>query len=323
MRHRAPEMFGVLLICALGCAALASPVVGDDGEAEPLLIELWPDGAPGEPAIDGEMPDEETTDRGHIRLVSTPTLTCYFPAPGVANGAAIVICPGGGYGILAMHHEGHDVARFLAEHGVAGLVLKYRHAPYRHPVPMHDAQRAVRLARHHAEDWGIDPQRVGIMGFSAGGHLASTVATHHDAGDPDSDDPVEHQSCRPDFAILGYPVIALAGRPAHTGSRRNLLGPDPPDALVAELNNHEHVDETTPPTFLFHARDDGAVPIENSELFLAALEQAGVEGELVATEKGGHGFGMRRFDGEPWWPERLLAWMAAQRLMDGATTGEP
>ncbi|XAL98577.1 alpha/beta hydrolase [Phycisphaeraceae bacterium D3-23] len=316
----------VLWVVALCCFALGGSALADDGSGEadagPPVLELWPGDPPGEPVIEGEMPGEETTDRGHIRMVSTPTMTCYLPEPAAANGAAVVVCPGGGYGILAMHHEGHDVARFFNEHGVAAFVLKYRHAPYRHPVPMHDAQRAMRLVRHHADDWGIDPDRVGIMGFSAGGHLASTVATHHDAGDADANDPVARQSCRPDFAILGYPVIALSGRPAHTGSRRNLLGADATAEQVAELNNHEHVDAETPPTFLFHARDDGGVPIENSELFLAALEAAGVAGELVESSKGGHGFGMRRFEGEPWWPELLVVWMEARGFLDAGADAE-
>lgn len=307
------------VLTALGFATLMGGYAAalDDADAAHAVVELWPEGPPGGPAIDGAMPAEEVGDGGRVRMVSVPTLTVYLPDEEQATGAAIVVCPGGGYWLLAMDHEGHGVARFFAEHGVAAFVLKYRHYPYRHPVPMHDAQRAVRLVRHHAEDWGVDPERVGIMGFSAGGHLASTVATHHDPGDPDADDPVQRQSCRPDFAILGYPVIALVGDAAHGGSRRNLLGPDATDQTAAALNNHENVDEDTPPTFLFHARDDGAVPLANSAIFFAALEQSGVEGELLVQEAGGHGFGMRRFDGEPWWPERLLAWMDEQGLLAG------
>ncbi|MFI4862031.1 MAG: alpha/beta hydrolase [Phycisphaerales bacterium JB063] len=311
-----------MLVLLVSPGAFAQDAGPADDDAAPAVLTLWPGDPPGDPAIEGEMPPEETTDRGHIRLVSTPTLICYLPDPATANGAAVVVCPGGGYGILAMNHEGHDIARFFNEQGIAAFVLKYRHAPYRHPVPMHDAQRAMRLVRHHAEQWGVDPDRIGIMGFSAGGHLASTVATHYDAGDPDADDPVEQQSCRPDFAILGYPVIALSGRSAHAGSRHNLLGPDATDAQIAELDNHEHVDANTPPTFLFHARDDGPVPIENSEMFLAALERAGVPGMLAEQATGGHGFGMRRIDGEPWWPERLMAWLDEQGLLQPGSDAE-
>ncbi len=306
----------IRLALLLACAAAVLHLVGYAHAVETLA--LWPDDPPGEPAIDGPMPPEETTDRGHIRLVSTPTLTVYLPDPENANGTAIVVCPGGGYGILAMNHEGHDVARWLNDHGIAACVLKYRHAPYRHPVPIHDAQRAMRLVRLHAADWGIDPHRVGILGFSAGGHLASTVATHFDHGDPNADAPAERRSCRPDFAVLGYPVIAMTGEYAHGGSRHNLLGPDPSDERLADLNNHEQVDEHTPPTFLFHARDDRAVPIENSEMFLAALQDAGIPGALAEQPTGGHGFGLGDVNDPDGWPMKLLAWLEAQGLTEPA-----
>lgn len=308
-----PRLRCVALLLALAAVAWLWPSIATAADE----IAIWPADPPGEPVIDGPMPAEETTDRGHIRLVSTPTLTLYLPDPERANGAAIVVCPGGGYGILAMNHEGHDVARWLNRHGIAAFVLKYRHAPYRHPVPMHDAQRALRLVREHAEQWGIDPHRLGIMGFSAGGHLASTAATHFDAGNPDADDPVARQSCRPDFAVLGYPVVAMTGEYAHGGSRHNLLGPNPSDELLAELNNHQQIDDHTPPAFLFHAHDDRAVPIENSEMFLAALEQAGVPGVLAEQPTGGHGFGLGDVNNPDGWPMKLLAWLDEQGFLAG------
>ena len=304
----------LVVVLTVLCGSAAGVAV--DAEGPSVVVSVWPGDPPGEPALGGAMPEEEDAGGGRLRFVSSPTLTVYLPDAELANGAAVVVCPGGGYGILAMNHEGHDVARWLNDQGIAAIVLKYRHYPYRHPVPMHDAQRAMRLVRHHAEQWGIDPERVGIMGFSAGGHLASTVATHHDRGDPDHDDPVERQSCRPDFAILVYPVIATIGEHAHRGSRHNLLGRDATDEQAAELNNHEHVDAQTPPTFLAHARDDGAVPLANSEMFLLALEEAGVAGELAVQERGGHGFGLGDVHAEEGWPMKCIAWLEAQGFLE-------
>jgi acetyl esterase/lipase len=271
--------------------------------AAPKEYLLWPDGAPG--ATGKEAKD-------------IPNITVYLPPADKATGAAVVVCPGGGYGGLAMSYEGHDVARWLNTRGVAGIVLKYRVALYRHPVPLHDAQRALRFTRAHAEKWGIDPKRVGILGFSAGGHLASTAATHFDDGNQGTADPIDREGSRPDFAVLVYPVITLQGPYAHVGSRNNLLGKNPDPKTVEGLCNDLQVTKQTPPTFLAHTSEDNGVPPENSILFYMALRKAGVPAELHVYEKGPHGLGMGRagfaFSS---WPERCVAWMQARKLLGG------
>ena len=246
--------------------------------AQPEVIPLWPEGAPG--AVGTEDLD-------------IPTLTLTRPDPAIDNGAAIVVCPGGGYGMLAMDHEGHEVARWLNSIGVTAAVLKYRLGPrYHHPAPLQDAQRTVQIVRSRASDWGVDPNRIGILGFSAGGHLASTAATHHAQGNPEASDPVETVSSRPDIAILVYPVVALATEYGHAGSLKNLLGDSPDPALVENLSNERQVDASTPPTFLAHTNADTGVPAENSLLFALALRKANVPVELHLFEAGQHGLGL-------------------------------
>jgi len=214
--------------------------------AEPQTIVLWPEGAPG--AVGNEDADR-------------PTLTVYLPPAERAVPTGVVVCPGGGYAKLAMDHEGRQVAEWLNSLGVAAFVLKYRLGPrYRHPAPLEDAKRALRLVRSRAGEFRIAPDRIGVWGFSAGGHLASTLATHFDAGNPAAADPIERVSCRPDFAILAYPVISFASEYAHKGSRRNLLGDNPDPALVENLSNEKQVTAQTPPTFLFHTNEDQGVP---------------------------------------------------------------
>ena len=246
--------------------------------AAPLApIPLWPNGAPG--ALGTQDQD-------------IPTLTAFLPTPEKATGAAIVICPGGGYGGLAAH-EGQGYAEWLADHGVAGIVLKYRLGSkgYRHPAMLNDAARAIRLTRAKADEWKIDPKRVGVMGSSAGGHLASTILTHFDAGKPDDADPVERFSSRPDLGILCYPVITM-GPNTHGGSKKNLLGENPAPELVELLSNEKQVTKDTPPCFLFHTWEDGAVKVENSLAFAEALRKAGVPFDLHIYQKGGHGMGL-------------------------------
>lgn len=266
---------------------------------------LWPKGAPG--ALGTEERDK-------------PSLTIYLPPADKANGTAAVICPGGGYGFLATGHEGKDPAEWLNRHGVAAFVLRYRLAPrYHHPAPMQDAQRALRLVRSRAKEWSLDPKRIGIWGFSAGGHLASTAATHFDDGKSDADDPIERVSCRPDFAILCYPVITMRPPVTHGGSRRNLLGGNPDDALVASLCNDEQVTEKTPPTFLFHTNEDTAVLPENSILFYQALRKKKVPAELHIYEKGRHGIGLGVGSGAvSAWPEQLAGWLKTRGLLAAA-----
>jgi acetyl esterase/lipase len=265
---------------------------------------LWPDGAPG--ALGAEDKDR-------------PTLTPYLPEPDQATGAAIVICPGGGYGGLA-GHEGQDYALFLREHGVAAFVLKYRlggsHG-YRHPRMLEDAQRALRLVRTRATEWKVDPKRVGIMGSSAGGHLASTAVTHFDAGKPDDADPVERQSSRPDLGILCYPVISM-GALTHGGSKKNLLGDNPDAALVELLSNEKQVTKSTPPCFVWHTSEDKVVKVENSLEFAAALQRAGVAFDLHIYQQGRHGIGLA--DKAPFtnphpWARDLLFWLKVQKFV--------
>lgn len=255
------------------------------------VIVLWPDGAPG--ALG-------TSDK------DIPTLTPYYPDPAKATGAAMIICPGGGYGGLAAH-EGKTYAIWLNEQGMAGFVLKYRLGPagYRHPAMLDDAARALRTVRANAGAWGIDPKRIGIMGSSAGGHLASTLLTHFDAGKAESTDPIERQSSRPDLGILCYPVITM-GEKTHMGSRNNLLGPDPSPELIKLLSNELQVTKDTPPCFLFHTADDKAVSVENSLDFARALRRAGVPFDLHISQSGPHGLGLGTHDNSD--PSKYHPW---------------
>lgn len=263
---------------------------------------LWPDGAPG---AKGKEPAD------------IPALA-HYPAPAEkATGAAIVVCPGGGYGGLALDHEGVQIARWLNEHGITAVILKYRLGPrYNHPAPLTDAQRALRTTRARAKEWNIDSQRVGILGFSAGGHLASTAGTHFDMGDPAAADPIDRLSSRPDFQVLVYPVIALSGIYAHAGSRANLLGKTPDPKLVAALSTNTKVSAETPPAFLVHTSEDKAVPPENSVLFYLACRSFKVPAELHIYEHGRHGLGLgpkeMAFSS---WPDRCIAWLNARGIL--------
>jgi acetyl esterase/lipase len=255
-----------------------------------------------------------------VDVADTPGIYVYPAAK--PNGAAVVVCPGGGYGGLAMDHEGKQVAAWLSSHGITGVILKYRlGSRYNHPIPLTDAQRAIRYVRANAAKLKVDPNRVGILGFSAGGHLASTAATHFDAGDKDAKDAIERQSCRPDFAVLLYPVITLEGPFAHVGSRNNLLGKNPDPELVAALCNDRAVTRNTPPTFLAHTSEDSGVRPENSVLFYLALKKNNVPAELHIYEKGRHGLGLATKEGDnnltfASWPDRCLAWMKGRGLLD-------
>ncbi len=228
-----------------------------------------------------------------------------------ANGTAVVVCPGGGYGGLAMSHEGKEIAEFLNLQGISAFVVKYRLGPkYRHPAPLMDAQRAIRTVRANATSYGVDSKKIGIWGFSAGGHLASTAGTQFDAGKPDAADDIDKASCRPDFLILCYPVITFEPPFAHLGSRNNLLGKDADAKLVESLCNHTRVTAQTPPAFLFHTDEDTGVPPENSILFYLALKKYKVPAELHIYEKGKHGVGLATKMGETSsWPDRLVGWL--------------
>lgn len=250
-----------------------------------------------------------------------PTLTPYPADPAKKNGASILIFPGGGYGSLA-EHEGTGYAEFFARHGITAYVLKYRLGSngYRHPVMLNDAARALRLVRSFAKRDGLDPKRVGVIGSSAGGHLASTLLTHFDPAKPhgptlDATDPVDRESSRPDLGILCYPVISL-GEFAHAGSRKNLLGENPSADLLGALSNELQVTKETPPTFLWHTIEDKAVPVENALLFATALQRAGVPFSLHVYEKGAHGLGLGRPGREaPPWAEQLLHWFKERKFV--------
>ncbi|MFN0196100.1 MAG: alpha/beta hydrolase [Planctomycetaceae bacterium] len=248
-----------------------------------------------------------------------PSLTVYLPEMEAGNGCAVVVLPGGGYGGLALGHEGDEIGKWYNSFGVTAFILRYRHAPaYKHPVPLTDAQRAVRWVRTNAEMYHVDPARIGVMGFSAGGHLASTVGTHFDAGDVDAKDPIDRASCRPDFLVLCYPVISLNTEYTHQGSKRNLLGENPPEDLVTSLSNDMQVTKETPPTFLFHTSADTGVPPENSILFYMGLRKAGVPAELHIYEQGKHGVGLAQKDPIlSTWPGRLQDWMSLHEFTAG------
>lgn len=245
-----------------------------------------------------------------------PTLTPYLPEkPGSAR-AAMVICPGGGYGTLA-DHEGSHYAKFLNEHGIAAYVLRYRlgSAGYRHPVMLNDAARAIRIVRARAIEWNIDPAKVGIMGSSAGGHLASTALTHFDSGNTEAADPIDRQSSRPDLGVLCYAVITM-GEFTHQGSKKNLLGENPSAELVTLLSNELQVKANTPPCFIWHTWEDKAVPIENSMQFASALQKNKVPFDLHIYQKGNHGIGLGAKQKDSTkrhpWTEDLVFWLKTQ-----------
>ena len=257
---------------------------------------LWPGGAPG--ALGSDDADK-------------PSITIYLPPQDKANGAAVVVSPGGGYGHLAMDHEGKQVAEWLNARGIAAFVLKYRLGPrYHHPIELGDAQRALRIVRAQAAEFRVAPDHIGVWGFSAGGHLASTLGTHFDAGNASAPDPIDRVSCRPDFMILAYPVISMESAYTHKGSRLNLLGDNPDPKLVELLSNEKQVTPQTPPTFLFHTDSDQTVPAENSVLLYLALRKAGVPAEMHIYERGRHGVGLAPKDPVlSTWPDRLADWL--------------
>lgn len=288
------------LACLVSAAGPAFAAAGADLVAG-RVIPLWPDGAPG---ARGDRPED------------VPTLTVFVPDSVAATGASMVILPGGGYHHLA-DHEGAGFARWLTQQGVTCFVVKYRLAShgYRHPAMLQDAARALRLVRASAPAWQLDPTRIGIMGSSAGGHLASTLLTHFDAGDADAVDPVERVSSRPDLGILCYPVISM-GENTHAGSRRGLLGNEPNPVLVEHLSNELQVTADTPPCFLWHTWEDSVVKVENSLSFAAALRRHQVPFDLHVYQHGGHGLGLGNRGGDESdlhpWAHDCLFWLNAR-----------
>ena len=302
-----------LLRITLACLALASSLCAQAPAAKPQLnmfaepqtIPLWENGAPG--ALGTADADE-------------PTLTIYLALRPSDTRTAVIVFPGGSYGMLASNHEGRQVANWFNALGVTAFVLKYRLGPrYHHPIELGDAQRAIRLVRSRAAEFEVSPDRIGILGFSAGGHLASTAGTHFDSGNASAVDPIDRVSSRPDFMILAYPVISFVAPYSHRGSANNLLGENADPKLLAELSSDLHVTPQTPPTFLFSTDADTAVPSENSVAFYLALRKAGVPAEMHIFEKGPHGVGLDLGDpalGE--WPTLLANWMRSRGLLQSS-----
>lgn len=298
------KLFVFIVLSAMISAALAQDQV----------LPLW-EGDPPNFKETGEVAIWDTSDIVRVRNVQKPDIAIFLPSKKNATGEAIVVCPGGGYGILAYDWEGIDIARWLNSEGIAAFVLKYRLPGSSsnivpHKSPLMDAQRAMRLVRFNAEKWNVDPEKVGIMGFSAGGHLASTLSTHFDEGDASNEDPVERENCRPDFSVLVYPVVSFTREYTHMGSRENLLGKDADPELVLHFSNELQVTGETPPAILIHSGDDQGVPVENSMAYYHALQKMGIPSELHIYPFGGHGYSLAIGRGHlSTWPDRVIEWI--------------
>ena len=305
-----------LVAFALSCFVFLSNIT----LAQQETIKIWPGKIPN--SIDNPSYHEDTVyvngKSPRISKVISPTLTFYPAAKDKGNGAAVIICPGGGYGRLAIDHEGYMVAAWFNKIGVSAFVLKYRLPSDlimedKSIGPLQDAQEALRIVRRHAQMWNIDPHKVGLIGFSAGGHLASTVSTHYNEKTYEVKDGV---SSRPDFSIFIYPVISMDTTITHRGSRDALLGKKPSQDMVIRFSNELQVTSDTPPAFLVHAADDTIVPVQNSINYLLAMKKHGVPGELHMYEKGGHGFGLGKTTGtESTWPEACKNWLTTHGLL--------
>jgi acetyl esterase/lipase len=296
---------GAVLVLALGgvCFGQVSGVRVTEGLAPGgKTMLLWPDGAPGAKGSED---------------IDKPALTVYLPKGPNVTRTGVVIAPGGGYKELAIAKEGSNYALWLNERGVAAFVLQYRLGPkYHYPVELEDAQRAIRMVRAHAGEYGVDADKVGMWGSSAGGHLTATAGTHFDAGNASAADVVERQGSRPDFLILAYPVITFEEPQLHRGSKQYLLGDDPDPKLVALLSDETQVTKETPPAFLFSTTDDKTVPVMNSVMFYSALVSAGVPAEMHLFQHGGHGAGLAAANPDlSVWPELLAKWMRERGYM--------
>lgn len=284
-----------LAALAISASAFAQQQQPAQTSAGPEVL-LWPSGAPG--ALGTADTDK-------------PELTVFLPTVPNPTKTGVVVAPGGGYQHLAIDKEGFAIAKWLNDHGVAAFVLRYRLGPqYHNPVELGDAQRAIRLVRAHAAEYGIAEDHIGMCGFSAGGHLTATAGTHFDAGDTGATDPIQQKSSRPDFLILGYPVITMMDPYVHLGSKRNLLGENPDPGLVSSMSNETQVTPQTPPTFLFSTTDDKTVPVANSVMFYEALVRAGVPVEMHLFQHGAHGAGLASANPQlSVWPDLLIKWM--------------
>lgn len=283
-------------------------------EAQTMRLNLWPEGIPGV-ILNNTYVEKPTLAEGiytRFEKVTSPDLFVYLPNKENATGTAVLICPGGGYSMLAFNHEGIAIAKWLNEHGIAGIILKYRQPSDlimkdKSIGPLQDAQEALRIIRRNAAGWNIKPSKIGVMGFSAGGHLASTLSTHFTEKVYDVKDTV---SARPDFSILIYPVISMDASFTHMGSRKNLIGDNPSDEAVKRFSNELQVTEKTPPAFLVHSGDDTTVPVKNSIEYYQSLQKYGIPSELHIFRKGGHGYGMSVNSGtQSSWPDLCLKWM--------------
>jgi len=288
--------------------------------SQTVTLKLWPEGIPGSKTDPSYVENITITDGKTIRCekVVTPDLTVFLPAPEKSNGAAVMICPGGGYGALAFDHEGNAIAKWLNDNGIAGIILKYR-LPSDQIMkdksvgPLQDAQEAMRVIRRHASEWKIDPKRIGVIGFSAGGHLASTISTHYAEKVYDVKDDI---SARPDFSLLIYPVVSMDTLITHMGSRNNLLGIKPDDDQVRRFSNELQITAETPPAFLVHSSDDNAVPAMNSIGYYKGLQKNKIPAELHIFQKGGHGYGLAIGSGtESSWPDLCITWLKAIGLI--------
>ncbi len=296
-----------VFICAAAVALTFRTVALD------ITIKVWPDGPP---TSNGITVPEEKYDGIRVRNVSVPEMYVYLPEKAINTGIAVVICPGGGYAIEAMDHEGYDMAKWLKSKGIAGIVLKYRLPNGHQEVPSDDTRRALRTVRNNAAAWGINPSKIGIAGSSAGGHLASTVGTRFDKGNPASSDPVEKVSCRPDFMLLLYPVITFREDFGHMGSRKNLIGDGNKWDLVEKFSNELHVTPETPPAFLVLADDDKGVPPRNSVEFYMGLKKNNIPAEMHIFAQGGHGFGMTKKNlPVDQWPDLFYNWLKAVKVI--------
>lgn len=288
--------------------------------AQTNVIKVWPAGVPG--SIKNETYFEKSTEASGItsryEKVTDPTITLFFPPAEKATGTAVLICPGGGYGVLAFDHEGFAIARWLNDNGIAGIILKYRLPSDlimkdKSEGPLQDAQEAIRIIRRHAAEWKISPGKIGVMGFSAGGHLASTLSTHFDEKIYEVGDTT---SARPDFSLLIYPVISFDASFTHMGSRINLIGNNPSDETVKHFSNEIQITGKTPPAFLVHSADDKAVPVRNSIVYFEGLVKNNIQTELHVFQKGGHGYGLAINSGtQSSWPGLCIKWMKALGLI--------
>jgi acetyl esterase/lipase len=290
--------------------------------AQEITMPLWKTGQVPYYKKSNEKEIRDTGETVKIQKVQSPDIAVYLPAKRTATGQAVIICPGGGYTYLSYNWEGSDVARWLNSKGIAAIVLKYRLPNSKslttaHMAPIADAKRAMRLARFYSDKWHISKNKIGIMGFSAGGHLASTLATHFDAGDAHATDSIEQLSSRPDFAVLVYPVISMMKPNVHGGSRNNLIGENADSSLLNLYSNELRVTKETPPCFLVHATDDKTVPVANSILFYQALVTNGVPAEMHIFPKGGHGFGLGLGRGAvESWTALCIEWLRGLNAID-------